>query len=170
MEKHQPANFNKTDYQTLLITYISLYLALIIHGHAESLSGPYSRSWSKTKTLEELDFWGTLTGFHPASLVTKHLALKSPKPKCQKSVVLHRNLKLNGISPKNRQLKLLCPFPNINCPLLFFKRYECCQGFHYKVGESGASCNSFFFQIPVASRIQHDQKFFSFFRLPKVTL
>ena len=46
--KNQPAKIDKTDYQTLPITYISLYLALLFHGHAKRLSGPHSRSWSKT--------------------------------------------------------------------------------------------------------------------------
>ena len=35
--KNQPANFDKTNYQTLPITYISLYLALLFHGHAKRL-------------------------------------------------------------------------------------------------------------------------------------
>ena len=46
--KNQPAKIDKTDYQTLPITYISLYLALLFHGHAKRLPGPHSRSWSKT--------------------------------------------------------------------------------------------------------------------------
>ena len=36
-EKNQPANFNKTDYQTLSITYISFYLVILFHGHAKRL-------------------------------------------------------------------------------------------------------------------------------------
>ena len=31
--KNQPAKFDKTDYQTLSITYFSLYLALLFRGH-----------------------------------------------------------------------------------------------------------------------------------------
>ena len=37
---NQPANFDKTDYQTLPITYISLYLTLLFYGHAKRLC-PY---------------------------------------------------------------------------------------------------------------------------------
>ena len=50
MGKNHLANFDKTDYGTLPITFISLYLALLFHGHAKkTVSGPYSRSWSKTR-------------------------------------------------------------------------------------------------------------------------
>ena len=41
MGKSQPANFNKTDYKTLPIIYISLYSALLFHCQAKILC----RSW-----------------------------------------------------------------------------------------------------------------------------
>ena len=36
-EKNQPPKFDKTDYQTLPITYFSLYLALLFHGYTKRL-------------------------------------------------------------------------------------------------------------------------------------